>query len=158
MTNPDTLTIGPTLCTDPCLGLASSVSICPNPQILVSSFSVRKIPVRFVAVDWFQELYKAHWPLRKPPSNSFAPCASRMTDRSSGGDDIISSALPSLPPRPSEILPEHVSSGNQSMIARPAEASGHLRVNPLIDAAPSCGTTFNDKYKSFRRFKVSEES
>ena len=48
---------------------------------------------------------------------------------------------PSLPPRLSEILPVSVSNGNQFMVARPAEASENLRVNPLIDAEPSSGTT-----------------
>ena len=49
-----------TLCTDPCLGLASSFSISPIPQILVRPMVIISVlpcvPVRFsVVVDRFQE-------------------------------------------------------------------------------------------------------
>ena len=58
-----------TLCTDPCLGLASSFSISPIPQILVRPMVIISVlpcvPVRLsVVVDRFQE----HKATRVPPS------------------------------------------------------------------------------------------
>ena len=64
-----------------------------------------------------------------------------MTDRSNSGDDHLLTALRGLPLRPSELESPSVSGGSLPLGASPESASVQPRINPLIDAAPSRGTT-----------------
>ena len=133
-----------TLCTDPCLGLASFYGVSPIPQILVCQpncssnwiSSISRLCLT-VVVDIFQEY--THTATDRPTRGWLVKLG--MEESSRRGKGIASSVLPSLPPRPEEISSEPVSLEPHSGQARPAENSASLRVSPLTVAAPSTSTT-----------------